>query len=290
MSFTELYTGAGPLISGSSSDDPAACIFGVPFDSTHSYKPGTRFGPNAIRDAFNNIEVFHPKLGVDLEEIPVHDLGNIQHTVDVKSMLEMVSKMTSELMQKNVLVVILGGEHSITYGSYMAYPKDTGYIVFDAHYDLRDGYIGSQFSHASYLRRIIEERGAENILHVGARAYAKEELGFASEHQISTITDEDIRAGNGAQMVSEFVLKHKSTYASFDLDVLDPAFAPGVGSPEAAGISSRELFDMVSSLSGSHIVGADIVELNPMYDNGSTAVIAAKILSSIIAAGVANQK
>ena len=83
---------------------------------------------------------------------------------------------------------------------------------------------------------IIEERGAENILHVGARAYAKEELGFASEHQISTITDEDIRAGNGAQMVSEFVLKHKSTYASFDLDVLDPAFAPGVGSPEAAGI------------------------------------------------------
>ena len=78
MSFTELYTGAGPLISGSSSDDPAACIFGVPFDSTHSYKPGTRFGPNAIRDAFNNIEVFHPKLGVDLEEVPVHDLG--KHT------------------------------------------------------------------------------------------------------------------------------------------------------------------------------------------------------------------
>ena len=75
---------------------------------------------------------------MDLEEIPVHDLGNIQHTVDVKSMLEMVSKMTSELMQKNVLVVILGGEHSITYGSYMAYPKDTGYIVFDAHYDCRD--------------------------------------------------------------------------------------------------------------------------------------------------------
>ena len=102
-----MYTGAGPLISGSSSVDPAACIFGVPFDSTHSYKPGTRFGPNAIRDAFNNIEVFHPKLGVDLEEVPVHDLGNIQHTVDVKSMLEMVSKMTSELARKNVPVVIL---------------------------------------------------------------------------------------------------------------------------------------------------------------------------------------
>ena len=77
------------------------------------------------------------------------------------------------------------------------------------------------------MRRIIEERGAKNILHVGARAYAKEELGFASEHQMSTITDEDIRSGSGPQMVSEFVLKHKSTYASFDLDVLDPAFAPG---------------------------------------------------------------
>ncbi len=290
MSYAELYTGAGPLISGSSKDNPAACIFGVPFDSTHSYKPGTRFGPDAIREAFNNIEVFHPKLGVDLEDVPVYDLGNIQHTVDVKSMLEMVSKITGELAQKNVPVVILGGEHSITYGSYMAYPKGTGYVVFDAHYDLRDGYMGSKFSHASYLCRIIEERGAQDILHVGARAYGKDELAFAKECNLKTVSDDDIRAGYGPKMVADFVSKYDHMYASFDLDVLDPAFAPGVGSPEAAGASSRELYDMISSLSKSCIVGSDIVELNPTYDNGSTAVIAAKILSCVVAGDVARVK
>ncbi|MDI1495845.1 MAG: Agmatinase [Cenarchaeum symbiont of Oopsacas minuta] len=290
MSFTELYKGAGPLISGSTNMNPAAIVFGIPFDSTHSYKPGTRFGPDAIRDAFNNIEVFHPELGVDLEDVPIHDLGNIKHTVDVKSMLNMVSKMTSELAQKKIPIIILGGEHSLTYGSYTAFPKGTGYVVFDAHYDLRDGYIGSEFSHASYLRKIIDERGSDDVLHVGARAYAKDELVYLKELKLNTVTDKDVRMGLGPKMISDFVSKYDTVYASFDLDVLDPAFAPGVGNPEAVGIFVRELFDMIASLRETQIVGSDIVELNPTYDNGSTAIIAAKILSTIIATDVARTK
>ena len=269
-----------------SSDDegePKAIVFGVPFDSTHSYKPGTRFGPDVIRDAFNNIEVFHPDFQIDLEAVNVEDLGNTKHTVVASEMLDMVKKITTELIQKNTQLFILGGEHLITYGTYMSFPKETGYVVFDAHYDLRDEFADIKLSHASYLRRIIEERGADNILHVGARAFVKEELEFLTEHKIKTITDKDIRNGLGPKLLKDAVSVFDKMYTSYDLDVLDPAFAPGVGNPESVGITSRELFDMIYSLEGKKVSGVDIVELNPSFDSGSTAALAAKIMSTMIA-------
>lgn len=284
MSFLDLYLNRNPMITCSDEKvDPAAIVFGVPFDSTHSYKPGTRFGPDAIRDAFNNIEIFHPRLQVDLETVNIEDLGNTKHTVVAEEMLEMVKKITTELMQKNKQLIILGGEHLITLGSYMSFPKETGYVVFDAHYDLRDEYADIKLSHAAYLRRIIEKRGAENIIHVGARAFVKEELDFLTEHKIKIISDKDIRNGDGPKLIKDAVSIFDKTYASFDLDVLDPAFAPGVGNPESVGISSRELFDMIYSLNGTKVTCFDIVELNPNHDNGATASLAAKIMSTMIA-------
>lgn len=270
------------MITSSDDGNSVATVFGIPFDSTHSYKPGTRFGPDVIRDAFNNIEVFHPELQVDLESVNIEDLGNTKHTVVATEMLDMVQKIITELVSKNKFLIILGGEHLITLGTYMSFPKDTGYVVFDAHYDLRDSYADIKLSHAAYLRRIVEERGSDNILHVGARAFVKEELEFLTENKIKTISDKEIRDGKGPSLIRDAVSVFDKTYASFDLDVMDPAFAPGVGNPEAAGITSRELFDMVHQL-GSKIIGTDIVELNPTYDNGATASLAAKIMSTIIA-------
>jgi agmatinase len=263
--------------------EPAAIVFGVPFDSTHSYKPGTRFGPDAIRDSFNNIEIFHPQFQVDLETVNIEDLGNTKHTVVAEEMLDMVKKITTELQQRNKQLIILGGEHLITLGSYMSFPKETGYVVFDAHYDLRDEYADIKLSHAAYLRRIVEQRGAENIIHVGARAFVKEELAFLTENKIKTISDKDIRDGNGPKLVKDAVSTFDKIYTSFDLDVLDPAFAPGVGNPESVGISSRELFDMIYSLDGTKVICFDIAELNPTHDNGATASLAAKIMSTMIA-------
>jgi agmatinase len=138
MSFLDLYMNKNPLITASGDGDPVATVFGIPFDSTHSYKPGCRFGPDVIRDAFNNIEIFHPDLGIDLETANIEDLGNTTHTVVASEMLDMVRKVTKELVEKNRQLFILGGEHLITYGTYMSFPKNTGYVVFDAHYDLRD--------------------------------------------------------------------------------------------------------------------------------------------------------
>jgi agmatinase len=284
MSYLDLYMSKSPLIISPNEDgNVAATVFGVPFDSTHSYKPGCRFGPDAIRNAFNNIEIFHPDLGVDLESVNIKDLGNTKQTVSVNEMIDMVNKISGELNKKDSLLVILGGEHSLTYGSYTSFPSDTGYIVFDAHYDLRDSYADSELSHAAYLRRIVEKRGAENIIHVGARAYVKEELAFLKEQCIKTITDRDIRDGKGPRMIKDALSPFKKTYVSVDLDVLDPAFAPGVGTPEAVGITSRDLFDMIYAMDGAKISCLDIVELNPSYDTGATSALAAKLMSTIIA-------
>jgi len=284
LSFLDLYLNRTPLISGSQEyGEPVAIIFGVPFDSTHSYKPGTRFGPDAIRDAFNNIEIFHPQLQLDLESVNIEDLGNTRHTVVAEEMLTMVQKITTELLQRNKQIVILGGEHLITLGSYTSFPKETGYLVFDAHYDLRDEYADNKLSHAAYLRRIVEKRGAENIIHVGARAFVKDELSFLTEHNIKIISDKDIREGYGPKLVKDAISTFDKIYTSFDLDVLDPAFAPGVGNPEANGITSREFFDMIYSIEGTKVTGFDIVELNPNYDSGSSATLAAKIMSIMIA-------
>ncbi len=165
----------------------------------------------------------------------------------------------------------------------MSFPKETGYLVFDAHYDLRNEYADIKLSHASYLRRIVEKRGSENIVHIGARAFVKEELAFLTENKIKTISDKDIREGNGPRLIKDAISTFDKIYTSFDLDVLDPAFAPGVGNPESVGITSRELFDMIHSLGDKQIIGVDIVELNPTHDNGATASLAAKIMSTMIA-------
>ena len=271
------------IISPNENSKPVATIFGVPFDSTHSYKPGCRFGPDAIRDAFNNIEIFQPEFGVDLEAEAISDLGNTRHTVVATEMLQMVKNVTSELKKQDKQIIILGGEHLITLGSFTCFPKDTGYVVFDAHYDLRDQYADIKLSHAAYLRRIVEERGSENIVHVGARAFVKEELAFLQEHNIATVSDKEISNGNGRKLLKDLTSTFDSVYLSVDLDVLDPAFAPGVGNPEAVGISSRELYDLITTLQNKKIVAADIVELNPTYDNGSTASMAAKMIATIIA-------
>ena len=288
MSFLDLYLNNNPFITASNDGTaPAvATIFGIPFDSTHSFKPGCRFGPDSIRESFNNIEVFHPELNVDLESLHIEDLGNIQHTVVGSVMADMVKKITTELVAKNKQLFILGGEHSITYPAYTSFPKNTAYVVFDAHYDLRDEFADTKLSHASYLRRVIEQRGSENVLHVGARAFDSKEYEFLTEHRIKTISDRDIRSGNGPSLLKDYLSTVDTLYSSFDLDVLDPAYAPGVGNPEAVGITSRELFDMIYTFVDTKVTGVDVVELNPYFDNGSTAAVAAKIISTMIAINV----
>lgn len=268
-----LLSGEGPT---------AGAILGVPFDSTHSYRPGCRFGPDYIRGLFNNIELFDQRLGVDLETSSIQDMGNMVQTVDAASMINMVRTVVSEITS-HTMPVLLGGEHLLTLGSYGALPEGTGLVVLDAHYDLRDQYAGARLSHASFLRRIIDERGAQDILHVGGRACSAEEMTMLHECHMRTMSVDAVIDGEAAPAIEEFAASYNTIYLSVDMDVADPAFCPGVGNPEACGISSHDMIRLVASLADVRIAAADIVELNPVYDNGAGGALAARVLATILA-------
>jgi agmatinase len=256
-------------------DKPDLYLFGVPFDSTCSYKPGTRFGPNAIREAFKNIE-YNSYYGKDIEHIGIKDLGNTKFTVNAEYMLDMVNKVSNAVMKKG-FTCILGGEHLITLATYIS--TKASFVIFDAHYDLRDEFTDTKYSHATFLRRIVEQRGSDNILHIGARGYGEDELEFLNNAKITSIKAKDINN----KIIKDQLSILDDIYLSVDLDVFDPAFAPGVGTPEPLGLSINQFFSILSLLSDNKIKAFDIVELSPPYDNGTTAILAAKIMLEIVA-------
>ena len=260
---------------------------GIPYDSTHTYRPGCRFGPDYVRELYNNIEVFHPELGVDLEDASVQDMGNLYVTVDPATLIKMVRRVVTEIIEDKTIPVLLGGEHLLTLGSYMAFEQGTCLVVLDAHYDLRDSYADTRLNHATFLRRIIEERGASDILHVGGRASSAEEMAFIHESGIQTLPYDPNDIGTVIARMAEFVGSYNRTYLSLDMDVVDPAFCPGVGNPEGCGMTSHDLIKTLLALSDAKIAGADIVEINPVYDNGGGGALAAKALSTILAMNLA---
>ncbi|MCP8304579.1 MAG: agmatinase [archaeon] len=284
MSYRDLFLTPEPLITSTEEGvETVAKIFGVPFDATTTFRPGARFGPYAIRQAYMNIETYSPQLDVDLERLSIKDLGNLKSTSNVEEMVYSVGKVVDEIVGENVTCGVLGGEHSLTFGSYLSVPKDTALIVFDAHLDLRDEFSGLKLSHATFLRRLTDKIGADSIVHIGSRAASGEEWRIAEKIGLSLISAQMIhRVDNAEKLLTDFLKGFTNVYVSIDLDVLDPAFAPAVSNPEPDGLSTRKLLEFLYSLKGKKIVGFDIVELTPLYDNGTTAVLAAKLMTELI--------
>jgi len=256
---------------------PSVAVFGVPSDLTCTYRPGSREGPNAIREAFNNIEIYSRKLGVDLESLGIEDVGDVVPAQSAEELCGIVESVTRELLSRGLAPAILGGEHLLTYGAYRAMPKGTLLLLFDAHLDLRDECNGQRLSHATFLKRLTEEVEVDNIICVGARAYSKPEWEHAKKLGLKIVFQEAL----GELRNMRPLFRSKGVYVSIDLDVLDPAFAPGVGNPEPWGITPAELFEAIYLLENCRIVGFDITELTPLYDPGPTRVIAAKLLAEL---------
>ena len=284
MSYRDLFLVSEPLITYTEEGlETVAKIFGFPFDVTTTFRPGTRFGPNAIRQAYMNIEIYLPQLNVDLERLNIEDLGNLKSTNNVDEMIYSTGKVVTEIISENVTCGILGGEHSLTLGAYLSAPRDAALIIFDAHLDMRDEFSGLKLSHATFLRRLTEKIGADNIIHVGSRAASNEEWLFANNIGLSLISAQIIhKIDNAENLLTDFLKDFKNVYVSIDLDVLDPGFAPAVSNPEPNGISTHKLLEFLYSLKGKNIVGFDIVELTPLYDHGITAVVAARLMSELI--------
>jgi len=261
-------------------------VVGVPYDHTSSYRAGSRFAPHAIREASVNIETFSLRAGVDVENVAIHDAGDLHIVDDVSQTLSRVEAVTKDILGARKIPVLIGGEHTITLGAVRSLPDSVGVVSFDAHGDLRNEYGGGEISHATVLRRITEKVGTENVLVLGIRAVCKEEVDFIKEHHIEKLTPWELRAmglTEAAKRVEAFARKFQHTYMTIDSDALDPGFAPGIANPEFNGLTPDELITLATTVANERMIGFDLVEVCPNYDTGITSAAAARIIFEVIA-------
>lgn len=289
MSRAKLYLSTRVPFTGISStyEKSHFVFFGVPYDKTSTYKAGSRFAPGALRDVSANMELYSVRSDVDLEKVAVHDWGDIDVVEDLVETLGRVKSVCSELFEANKIPIMVGGEHSITKAAADALPEDTGLVSFDAHLDLRDEFLGEKLSHATFMRRVSERLGADHIMEIGIRAFSKPELDFTRKSGVTMITPQDLRnAGipKTVQRIRGFISEFSHSYVTVDIDVLDPAFAPGVGNPEPDGLSTDELLTLIDASMGKNTVGLDLVEVSPQLDSGQTAAVGVKVIFEAVAA------
>ncbi len=256
-------------------------IFGAPYDCTTSFRPGTRFASSVMRSESFGIETYSPYLDRDLEDIPVFDSGDLELRFGgPESALCDIEEHSSKILSDGKIPCMIGGEHLVTLGAVRAavkkYPR-LHIIHFDAHADLRDEYLGQHLSHACVMRRCHDLVGDGRIFQFGIRSGDRSEFEFAKthvyQHKFDLATLEETIAA----------LNDEPVYFTLDLDVLDPSIFPGTGTPEAGGVSFRELNYAIQLLEPLNIVGFDINELSPHYDqSGVSTAVACKLLRELL--------
>ena len=259
-------------------------LFGAPFDSTTSYRPGTRFGSSAIRRESYGIECYSPYQDKDLEDTKVMDCGDLELCFgNTKKALAQIEEQAKEILDNSAIPFMLGGEHLVTLGAFRAvlekYP-DIHIIHFDAHADLREEYLGEQLSHASVIRRCWDLVGDERIYQFGIRSGDREEFYWAKEHVTMKKFDFE-----GLEEVLE-KLEGMPIYFTLDLDVLDPSVFPGTGTREPGGVTFDALRKAAEKVcSRANVVACDVNELSPHYDpSGISTAAACKIVREMLLA------
>ena len=260
-------------------------LFGAPFDSTTSFRPGARFGSSAIRHESFGLETYSPYQDKDLTDIKVFDCGDLELCFgSAEAALKDIEEKAGEILFDGKMPFLIGGEHLVTLGAVRAvaerYPN-LHIIHFDAHADLRDDYLGAQLSHACVMRRCHELTGDGRIHQFCIRSGDRAEFAFAKAH-----TDMHKFSFDGLKELTEKLAEeHTPVYLTIDLDCLDPALFCGTGTPEAGGVSFTELMDAILTVSKTNIVGADVNELAPMLDaSGASTAAACKIVREMLLA------
>ncbi len=260
-------------------------LFGAPFDSTTSFRPGARFGSAAIRHESFGLETYSPYQDKDLTDIKVFDCGDLELCFgSAEAALKDIEEKAGEILFDGKMPFLIGGEHLVTLGAVRAvaerYPN-LHIIHFDAHADLRDDYLGAQLSHACVMRRCHELTGDGRIHQFCIRSGDRAEFAFAKAH-----TDMHKFSFDGLkELTEELAEEHTPVYLTIDLDCLDPALFCGTGTPEAGGVSFTELLDAILTVSKTNIVGADVNELAPMLDaSGASTAAACKIVREMLLA------
>lgn len=266
-------------------EDAKIVLFGAPFDSTTSFRPGARFGSSAIRHESFGLETYSPYQDKDLTDYNIFDSGDLELCFGRAELALLdIENRTSEILNDGKLPILIGGEHLVTLGAvravYKQYP-DLHIIHFDAHADLRNDYLGAELSHACVMRRSHDLLGDGKIHQFCIRSGDRTEFEFAKAH-----TDIHPFDFNGlTELVSGLEKSKTPVYFTIDLDCLDPSVFPGTGTPEAGGITFMQLFESILKVCRLNIVGADINELAPMLDNsGVSTATACKVLRELILA------
>jgi agmatinase len=285
MRFDEAYSGKVFIMSNPSYEEAKAVIFGMPMDWTVSFRPGSRFGPNRIREASLGLEEYSPYMDKHLEEVNYFDAGDIPLPFgNAARSLDMVEEYVDKLLADGKFPLGLGGEHLLSWPIFKAMNKkyeDIAIIHIDAHADLREEYEGEVLSHSTPIRKACGLIGAENVYSFGIRSGMREEFQFAKESGMHMSKFEV------AEPLKKILptLAGRNVYVTIDIDVLDPSCAPGTGTAEAGGITSKELLDAIVAIADSdlNIIGADLVEVAPAYDpSEQTQITASKMIREII--------
>ncbi|HUI50355.1 MAG TPA: agmatinase [Terriglobales bacterium] len=268
-------------------------LVGVPFDGGTTYRPGTRFGPRAVREQSVLIRPWNPELKVNpFAKYRIADFGDFSvNPLSIQDTFQRVEEQMEPLLQAGVRCAAVGGDHSLSLPLLRATAKKYGpvaLIQFDAHNDLWDEYFGCKLSHGTPFRRAMEEGLIleRSFLQVGLRGqvYSADDFEFAKKHKVEMITTEEFHA-HGMNVFREKVqaFHGKPVYVTLDIDCVDPAFAPGTGTPQVGGFSSAQIVELVRGLRGLKIIGCDLVEVSPPYDNGSiTSLLAANLLYELL--------
>lgn len=259
-----------------------AVLFGAPFDSTTSFKPGARFAPNVMREESWALESYSPYSDKDLEDLHLFDAGDLELPFgNSKKALQQIEEFVDEVVEQNKMPVMLGGEHLVSLAPIKALAKkyhDLHILHFDAHTDLREDYLGEKLSHASVLKRAWEVVGDDKIFQFCIRSGLKEEFEWAKKHTHLE------KFGYSTLQQSIQKIKDKPVYITIDLDVLDPSVMPGTGTPEPGGINFLQLLEIIEKFKMlENVVGFDIVELSPKYDlSGISTAVACKTLREVM--------
>ncbi len=265
--------------------DSRIVLFGAPFDSTTSYRPGTRFASAAIRNESYGIETYSPYQDKDLMDMEIFDAGDLELPFGAPDMaLEEIGKMTAAILEDGKKPFMIGGEHLVTLGAVRAaikkYPN-LHIIHFDAHADLREEYLGVHLSHATVMHRCHDLVGDGKIYQFGIRSGDREEFQWGKKHVVTCKFNFDTLE----ETVEKLKTDNVPVYFTLDLDVLDPSEFPGTGTPEAGGVSFMQLLDAVLKVSKLNIVAMDMNELSPPYDQtGASTALACKLLREILLA------
>jgi len=287
VSYRELFVSPSPVFTGNQQtfEEAEYVILGVPFDVTSTYRSGARFAPLAIREASLNIEGYSFRTGIDIEDLKIHDLGDLHVAGDVELTLGRLALVAQDLFDAKKVPVFIGGEHTITLGVMRSLDENVALVSFDAHLDLRDDYLGLTISHTTFMRRIKETVNPSKILEIGTRAVCREELDYAKKSGIEFLTAHQIRkdgTDKTVETINDILEGYEKIYLTIDIDVLEPAFAPAVQNPEPEGLDTTTLLDLLGAVCDRRVIGVDLVEVTPHYDRGLTATQAAKTLFEVL--------